>query len=130
MRAHLRQFDISDVLANLGTFDNLLVETLMSAGFVGLAGLICLFVGVLTTFGARYLSKDDDHRELALAGMLVTVFVLGYGLSVNVLGINAFRQVYLSWAALWLALSLWSPASWSRPNQSDHAEPAPRSGGR
>lgn len=129
MRAHLRQFAISDVLANLGTFDNLLVETLMSAGFVGLAGLVCLFVGVLTTFGARYLSEDDDHRELALAGMLITVFVLGYGLSVNVLGINAFRQVYLSWAALWLALSLWSPASWIRPDKSGHTDPSPRSGG-
>lgn len=115
MRAHLRQFDIGEVLSNLGTFDNLLVETLMSAGFVGLAGLVCLFAGILVTLGKRYLVGDDDHRELALAGMLITVFVLGYGLSVNVLGINAFRQVYVSWVALWLALSLWAPVSWTRP---------------
>lgn len=125
MRAHLRQFDISAVLANLGTFDNLLVETLMSGGFVGLAGLCFLFVGCLGAFAHLYFLGKDDHRELALAGILVSVFILGYGLSVNVLGINAFRQVFISWTVLWLAMSLWSPVSWVRPStRTSSPEPA------
>ena len=53
---------------------------------------------------------------MALAGLLMAVFVLGYGLSVNVLGINAFRQVFVSWSALWLGMSLWAPANWPRPD--------------
>ncbi|HAJ11219.1 MAG: O-antigen ligase family protein [Hydrogenophaga sp.] len=116
MREHLRQFDVHAVLPpNFGTFDNLLVETLIGGGLVGLLGLVSLFVGVLVAFARLYLRGAADHREMALAGLLMAVFVLGYGLSVNVLGINAFRQVFVSWSALWLGMSLWAPADWRRP---------------
>lgn len=117
MREHLQQFDVHSVLPpNFGTFDNLLVETLIGGGLVGLLGLACLFIGVLVAFARLYLRGAADHREMALAGLLMAVFVLGYGLSVNVLGINAFRQVFVSWSALWLGMSLWAPANWPRPD--------------
>jgi O-antigen ligase len=111
MREHLRQFDVQAVLPpNFRTFDNLLVETLIGGGLFGLAGLVCLFVGVLAAFLSLYLRGTAEVRELSLAGVLMAVFVLGYGLSVNALGVNAFRQVFVAWSVLWLGMCLWPPA--------------------
>lgn len=105
LRQHLRQFHLNDFLSNLRSFDNQIVEAMVFGGVVGLAGTTGLFVGVFLGFWNLLTNQDEEGAESALAGMMMIVMLAGFGLSVSVLGVNAFRQVLVSWTLLWLSVT-------------------------
>ncbi len=108
--AHLRRVEIAEVgnfselIKNLRTFDSEYINKLAGTGIVGLISSLILFFGPMVCFGQLRRSDIDTVRALALMGMALPILYMEFGLSVEIFGTNAFRQVYASWIVLILAL--------------------------
>jgi O-antigen ligase len=80
-------------------------------GLPGVASYLCLYIGIIWGF-LRARQRWPDHAlwvGLASAGAVLVVLMLEFGLSVVVLGRNAFRHTLIVWAMLALAylIVLW-----------------------
>jgi O-antigen ligase len=91
--------------------ENDLLQAGIVHGLPGVASYLCLYLGIVWGF-VRARQRWPDHRlwvGLASAGAVLIVLMLEFGLSVVVLGRNAFRHTMIVWAMLALAylIVLW-----------------------
>ena len=85
--------------------ENDLLQAAIVHGLPGLASCLFLYLGFL--WGFIRIRQQDVHNVLwvgvAAVGALLVVLMLEFGLSVVVLGRNAFRHSLIVWAMLVLA---------------------------
>ena len=91
--------------------ENDLLQAGIVHGLPGVASYLCLYLGIVWGF-VRARQRWPNHAlwvGLASAGAVLVVLMLEFGLSVVVLGRNAFRHTLIVWAMLVLAylIVLW-----------------------
>ena len=91
--------------------ENDLLQAGIVHGLPGIASYLCLYLGIIWGF-MRARQHWPNHGlwvGLASAGVVLIVLMLEFGLSVVVLGRNAFRHTMIVWAMLALAylIVLW-----------------------
>jgi len=92
------------VIGNYGYVHNEYLDAWLKRGIVGLLALLALYLLPLKLFGSRLSSDDLTLKAIAVAGMLLPVTYMDFGLSQVFLGHNSGVMVYPFWLVLLWAL--------------------------
>lgn len=87
------------------TNENDLLQVTLFHGVVGLTFALMLYGGFIVSF-AKFRKLWPDHEGLTLSGMLVSLMMLEFGLSISVLGRNAFRYELITLSVTLLSILL------------------------
>jgi O-antigen ligase len=90
-------------IGNFSHVHNEYLDTLLKRGVVGLALLLLLFFGPMLWFFKPYLkSTDTEVKSLAMAGMVIPMMYMEFGLTQVFLSHNSGRMVLVS---LWMCVA-------------------------
>ncbi|MGO2009437.1 O-antigen ligase family protein [Vreelandella alkaliphila] len=106
-----QQQTISPVAAQFGHAHNEFIDALAKRGVVGLAALVMLYMVPLKMFASGVVHENLQIRALALAGTLLPVAFIDFGLSQTFLAHNSGAMFYAFWlAVIWGCYSAYSRA--------------------
>ncbi|MCC5881599.1 MAG: O-antigen ligase family protein [Halomonas sp.] len=89
---------------------NELLDAWVRRGLPGLAMVLALYLMPLWLFAGRLRASDPVHRSLAVAGMLLPVTFMDFGLSYPFFAYPVGMLVYGSWlTAIWLLIPVAQP---------------------
>lgn len=92
--------ELHSFIANFGHVHNEYLDVLLKRGVVGLCLLVLLYMGPMFWFFKPYLSvKDIEVKSLAMAGMVIPMMYMDFGLTQTFLSHNSGRMVLVS---LWM----------------------------
>lgn len=92
------------MVLEIRTIDNQYLESLARGGILGLIAMLASLV--LPVIGFRRLMRCQQKTvsDLAMVGAWIPILFAEFGLSVSLWGLSAFRQFYVSWLILLIAL--------------------------
>lgn len=105
---YVQQGRFSPKLLELQTTDSQFIGDLAEGGLWGLTQTLMLIFAPVWAF-RRLHSRYPNHtriQDLSVLGMWIPIVFAEFGLSVSLWGLSMFRQVYVSWLALVLAMLL------------------------
>lgn len=106
-----QQHSISPVAAQFGHAHNEFIDALAKRGVVGLAVLVMLYMVPLKMFASGVVHENLQIRTLAVAGTLLPVAFIDFGLSQTFLAHNSGAMFYAFWlAVIWGCYSAYSRA--------------------
>ncbi len=106
-----QQQTISPVAAQFGHAHNEFIDALAKRGVVGLAALVMLYMVPLKMFASGVVHENLQIRALALAGTLLPVAFIDFGLSQTFLAHNSGAMFYAFWlAVIWGCYSAYNRA--------------------
>jgi O-antigen ligase len=92
--------DLQPFIANFSHVHNEYLDVLVRRGVVGLAALLLLYLGPMLMFYRPYLNAVHvEVKSLAMAGMVIPMMYMDFGLTQLFLGHNSGRMVLVS---LWV----------------------------
>jgi O-antigen ligase len=92
--------ELHPYIANFSHVHNEYLDLLLKRGAVGLALLMLLYLGPMLWFFKPYLKTADiEVKSLAMAGMVIPMMYMDFGLTQLFLGHNSGRMVLVS---LWM----------------------------
>lgn len=88
--------------------ENDLIQAGINQGLLGLLSYLALYLGCIVGFALLRRSGVSCQVQAGLAtlGIMLTILMLEFGLSIVVLGRNAFRHFFVTWSMLCLAFIL------------------------
>jgi O-antigen ligase len=95
--------ELHSFVANLGHVHNEYLDVLLKRGVVGLGLLLLLYLGPMLWFFKPYLqSSNIEVKSLAMAGMVIPMMYMDFGLTQLFLGHNSGRMILVS---LWMCIA-------------------------
>jgi O-antigen ligase len=95
--------ELHPFIANFSHVHNEYLDVLLKRGAVGLALLMLLYLGPMLWFFKPYLKAADiEVKSLAMAGMVIPMMYMDFGLTQLFLGHNSGRMVLVS---LWMCVA-------------------------
>ena len=95
--------ELDSFIANFSHVHNEYLDTLLKRGVVGLVLLLLLFFGPMLWFFKPYLkSTDTEVKSLAMAGIVIPMMYMDFGLTQVFLSHNSGRMVLVS---LWMCVA-------------------------
>ncbi len=92
--------ELHPIIENFSHVHNEYIDVLFKRGLVGLALLMLLYLGPMLWFFKPYLKTADiEVKTLAMAGMVISMMYMDFGLTQLFLGHNSGRMVLVS---LWI----------------------------
>lgn len=89
------------------TMENDLIQASVVHGMLGLAAALSLYGGLFLTFWkSKKLFQSNAAMGFAVVGVLLVMLMLEFGLSISVLGRNAFRHVLVTWSMLLVGMMI------------------------
>lgn len=105
------------------TMENDLIQASVVHGMLGLAAALALYGGLFLTFWkSKQHFQDSAAMGFSVVGMLLVMLMLEFGLSITVLGRNAFRHVLITWSMLLIGMMMLAIQS-SSTRRSQRAQP-------
>lgn len=102
MRELALQGVISSRAGQFGHAHNEFMDTAAKRGIAGLAALLLLYVAPLLLFAQAMKSSSASRRALAMAGMVLPLAYISFGMSQAFMAHNSGVMVYAFWlAAIW-----------------------------
>ena len=89
-----------------GQLESDLLMALVANGFIGFLSKIYLFISVLFAFTISKKMNTNHNIYIPVAGTLLVILYIEFGLSVDTLGRNAFRHLFVLLTLLILALTM------------------------
>jgi O-antigen ligase len=87
------------------TMENDLIQSSVVHGMLGLAAALSLYGGLFLTFWkSKTRFQTNAAVGFSVVGMLLVVLMLEFGLSIAVLGRNAFRHVLVTWSMMLIGM--------------------------
>lgn len=96
--------ELSPLALEVNTIDSLYLEDLATGGVMGLLATLILIAGSIRAFYGFKKSSNPQIHDLALIAIWISILFVEFGLSINVWGLSAFRQIYASWLIMLLAM--------------------------
>lgn len=95
---------LSPRILEIQTLDNEFIGNLAEGGAFGILNTMLLIVGPMLIFRRLLKSVRGTSADLVTVGVWIPIIFAEFGLSTSLWGQSAFRQVYVSWLILIIAL--------------------------
>ncbi|MBB3192201.1 O-antigen ligase family protein [Halomonas cerina] len=91
---------IDPYVTRYGHAHNEFIDAFAKRGIIGLAVLLALYLVPMKLFAQRFGNRDLEQRSLAVAGMLLSVAYIDFGLTQVFLAHNSGVMMYAFWLAV------------------------------
>ena len=95
---------LSPKILEIQTLDNEFIGNLAEGGIFSFVNTLLLILGPMFVFRQLTKTTGTKSKDLATIGVWIPIIFAEFGLSTSLWGQSAFRQIYVSWLVLLLAM--------------------------